>query len=885
MLTNIRHYLTEQKQKLTRGYQDLKARHQAGEGGLEVSHAMSTLWDEVILGTYQSALEDLLPEAAERDQLARSISLLALGGLGRQDVAPYSDVDLMLLYIPGVEPLLEKVAGRLVQDCFDIGLKLSLSTRTIRDACTLAFTDATIMTSLTEMRLLLGSSSLLSKFRERFLRAVRKRAQWSLDFVEKARKQEQSQFGETVYLLSPNVKRSRGGLREIHMVRWMGFIRYGETSLHRLRDIKALTKFDFNHLIDAREFLLRLRNELHFHNGRAVDTLDRAEQLRIAEEWNYPAGLEILPVQELMRQYFRHSTAARYSSFQFINDARGQFTHRSFIDTWVGRREDEHFLVTPRCVSVVKDSMDLVKNDIEQVLRLMEISNRNTCYIEQGTWRSIRNAMLKQTRIVLTTDAKRYFMRMLENPSRLANLLRRLHEMNVLEKIIPAFRHARWLLQFNQYHKYTVDEHTLIAVERLAEFQEDATPVGQAYREIHRKELLHLAMLLHDVGKGYTGDHSEVGAELAEQTADRLELSTEDTETIVFLVRQHLLMSTLAFRRDITDRQVIQQFAEEVGTPQMLRMLFTLTCADMAAVAPGGFNEWRRSLVTELYLRTDAWLHNQRTLEQVLPRVDHLRNSMIDLAPPELRTWMTTSVSRIAKENFRGQSPDVLANNLLEVARLEPGAVSVHSRPLDDTGLIEVTLGKQQQRVSGAFYRLSGAFVRLGLTILSARIELLPSQLAWYSFVLNDRDYAGGAEESRFRQIREVAEQVVTQPVDELVRPRKIWGASDQQAEFSWQRAKVIIDNETSEHANVIDVFSDDHPLLLYAIAKSLYQLELDIRFAKIASHMDQVVVVFYVTDELGIKIASRERLDEIKRRLLEVIRELEVSSEGGASA
>jgi [protein-PII] uridylyltransferase len=877
----MRPYLAEAKQRLLQGYQQLKRQHELGAGGREICNAMSNLWDGLICDNFRAALTEVLPDPNGQGRLARSCSLLALGGLGRQDVAPHSDVDLMLLYIPGVEGEIEQVASRLVQDCYDIGLKLALATRTVRDATTLAFTDPTILTSLTEMRLLAGSSSLLEKFRERFLRAVRKKTQWSLDFVEKARKQEQAQFGESVYLLSPNIKRSRGGLREIHTVRWMGFIRFGETSLNRLCEIKALSRFDFKNLFEAREFLLRLRNELHFHNGRAVDLLDRNEQLRIADAWHYPAGLEILPVQEFMRQYFRHSTAARYSSFQFINDVRGQFEHRSFFDTWVGRREEEHFLVTPRCVAVVKESLDLVKNDIEQVLRLMEISNRSKRFIEQNTWRTIRKAMLKQTQLVLSADAKKYFMRILDNPNRLANLLRRLHEMNVLEKIIPAFRHARWLLQFNQYHKYTVDEHTLIAVEKIADFQEDTTPVGQAYREVQRKDLLHLAVLLHDVGKGYTGDHSEVGAELAEQTADRLGLSSADTETVTFLVRQHLLMSTLAFRRDITDPQVIQQFASEVGSPNTLRMLFTLTCADMAAVAPGGFNEWRRSLVTELYFRTDSWFADQNQPQQKLERMEQFRSSLINLAPDDLQSWMATSVGRIARENLRGQTPENLAKNLVEVARLQPGQVAVHTRQLNDAGLIEVTLGKQQQRVSGAFYRLIGTFVRLGLGILAARIELLPNQLAWYSFVLNDRDFTGPVAESRFQQIRESAAQVVQQPVDELVRPRKVWGAKEPATEFSWQHAKVILDNETAEHANVVDVFSDDHPLLIYTVAKSLYQLNLDIRFAKIAAHLDQVVVVFYVTDAAGVKIDDPLRLDEIKRTLLESIRLLDAGEPG----
>lgn len=875
--SQIRPYILEAKSRLQLGFESLRTQHRAGLGGLETCRGMTRLWDEVLCSNYRAAVDDLFPDEKKRDAYFGSTALVALGGFGRQDVAPFSDVDLMLLYIPGVVPEIEKVAGRLVQDGFDVGLKLSLATRTLRDACTQAFTDPTILTSFTETRLLLGSQSLVEKFHDRFLRLVRRKAHWSMDFVEKSRKKEQDHFGETVYLLSPNIKCSRGGLREIHLVRWLGFVRYGETSLHRLREIKALSKVDFRQLVEAREFLLRLRNELHFHAGRVLDTLDRGEQLRIAELWNYPAGLELLPVQELMRDYFRHSTEARYSSFQFVNDVRGKFGKTSIFEPLVGRRQDEHFIVTPRYVAVSAESKDLVKSDLEQVLRLMEISNRSKKWIEQSTWRSIRNAMIKQSHLKLNAAAKNYFMQMLANPFRLANLLRRLHEMNVLEKIIPAFRHARWLLQFNQYHKYTVDEHTLIAVEMIAAFEDDPSPVGRAYRQVQRKDLLHLATLLHDVGKGYTGDHSEVGSELAEQTCDRLGLSDADTETVSFLVRHHLLMSTLAFRRDITAPQVIEKFALEVGSIEMLRMLFTLTCADMAAVSPGSFNEWRRSLVTELFLRTDAFLGDDEQGNEFVERLGSARRNLVELTPEPWKKWMAASVMKIAVRNFRGQDPAQMVQNLLTVAQLPPEKIFVNVRGVSEPQAIEVTIGKHQQRVSGVFYRLIGSFIRNGLEVFSARIELLPSDLVWYSFLLNDRDFVGPVSPARGDQIAGFVEQVLSQPTDELAKPRRTWGDQKKADEAERQQTRVIIDNETAEHATIIDVFAYDHPNLLYTMAKKLYQLELDIRFAKIASHMDQVVDVFYVTDANGLKILDKAKLEFVRSTLLEALNAVDV--------
>jgi len=876
--SSIRPHIIEAKQRLNVGYELLHQQHQAGAGGLEICRSMTRLWDETICANYRLAVEEIFPDEKSRDAFYGGSALVALGGFGRQDVAPFSDVDLMLLYIPGVVPKIEKVAGRLVQDGFDVGLKLSLATRTLREACTQAFADPTILTSFTETRLLLGSSSLVEKFHERFLRLVRRKTHWSMDIVEKSRKKEQDHFGESVYLLSPNIKSSRGGLREIHLVRWLGFMRYGETSLQRLRDIKALSKVDFRQLFQAREFLLRLRNELHFHAGRAVDTLDRTEQLRIAEQWKYPSGLELLPVQELMRDYFRHSTEARYSSFQFVNDVRGKFDRRTILDTLVGRRQDEHFIVTTRYVAVVPESKDFVKNDLEQVLRLMEISNRSKKWIEQSTWRSIRNAMLKQTQLKLNAAAKTYFMKMLVNPSRLANLLRRLHEMNVLEKIIPAFRHARWLLQFNQYHKYTVDEHTLIAVEMLADFQEDPSLVGKAYRQVERKDLLHLAAILHDLGKGYTGDHSEVGAELAEQTADRLGLSDAESETICFLVRHHLLMSTLAFRRDITDPQVIEKFAIEVGSIEMLRMLFTLTCADMAAVSPGSFNEWRRSLVTELYLRTDAFLGDGAQGNEFVERLSQARLSLVQRTPEKWKKWMAASVMKIAAGNFRELDSATMVDHLLQVAELSPGEVFVHVRPVKNPKALEVTIGKLQQRVSGVFYRLVGAFIRNGLEVLSGRIELLPNDRVWYSFLLHDRDFSGLALEGRCIEIDSTVREVLSQPTDDLTQPRRTWDAQKKADEFYSEQTRVIIDNETADHATVIDVFAYDKPGLLYTLAKKLYQLELDIRFAKIASHMDQVVDVFYIADSEGMKIFDSVKLEFIRTTLLDALKNLESS-------
>lgn len=249
----------------------------------------------------------------------------------------------------------------------------------------------------------------------------------------------------------------------------------------------------------------------------------------------------------------------------------------------VTRQIDEHFRMGPTQIGVIKPSLESVQLDLEQVLRLMQLACLHDKQIEHETWIAIRHAMLKYPEIKFTREAARRFMALLSNTQGLAELLHRLHEMRVLKKIIPGFDHARGLLQFNEYHVYTVDEHSLRAVSNAIQFENEQTVVGKTYRSIRDKSVLHLALLLHDLGKGFSEDHSEVGRRIAEQTGSRLDLSEDATEDIKFLVHNHLVMAHLAFHRDISDESLVAEFASNVGSVQLLSKLYVLTCADISA--------------------------------------------------------------------------------------------------------------------------------------------------------------------------------------------------------------------------------------------------------------------------------------------------------------
>ena len=596
--TKLRSSILTAKERLQQGRVKLHERHARGAFGAEILAGMSDLFDTVVLELFEAVLADLGETGPHG--LASEIALVPHGGYGRRDVAPFSDVDLMILHRRGTARRVAPLAERLVRDLYDVGLHLGQSVRTVTDACSLARQDATICTSLIEARYLAGSVGLFAQFAHRFERQTRRRARRLIAEIDFARCEERGQFGETVYLLEPNVKRSQGGLRDIQLMRWVGFARYGVAEPDGLRLAGALPRPDHELIRRAIEFLLQLRNEMHFASGKSSDVLDRAEQMRLAQLYGYTGRAGLLPVEQFMQEYFRMTNAVSHIVSRFVLTVRSAPAWLDVFSPLYSHRFERDFRVSRSYVSVYPTSLDKVRGDLAEILRLADLANRYDKRIAHATSEAIRAAIPDLADEVTPAVAQR-FLSLMDHPARLGELLRNLHEMGALEKIIPAFEHARSLLQFNEYHKYTVDEHCIRAVEAATNFAQDKGPLGRVYRRIKCKWLLHLVLLLHDLGKGFAEDHSDVGRDIAEQTVRRLGLSESDTEFLKFLVHKHLQMSHLAFRRDTSDPQLIVRFAVEVGSPEALQMLFVLTAADFAAVGPGVLNGWKVQVLTDVY--------------------------------------------------------------------------------------------------------------------------------------------------------------------------------------------------------------------------------------------------------------------------------------------
>jgi [protein-PII] uridylyltransferase len=866
------------------GREKLRRQHESGSPGVQVCAHFTELLEGVVVQLFHDALADSPPNL--RRELAGQTAVIAHSGFGRRAMAPYSDVDVMLLHAPEIRQALIPVVRRFSQNLYDTGMDVGFAARTAREARQLALTDATVFSSLSESRLIVGEEPLFDAFAANFRRLTKRRWPRLLTAVEAARREERGTYGETVFLLEPNIKRSRGGLRDLQLIRWIGFIRYGENDYDALAQGGWLTKEEHRKLRAARDFLLWLRNDLHFQHAKAEDVLDRTEQLRVATLRNYTAVEGLLPVEQFMREYFQHTSDVRDIAAHLAAGARPRPLSRRLIEPLVSHQFEWDFRVGPTHIAATRRGLAKLRGDIAEVLRLLDLANLHNKRIEHETWQEIRSSMLSRgpanPNQPLPRDVAERFLSLLSQPAQLGELLRKLHELRALEQLIPGMTHARGLLQFNAYHRYTVDEHSIRVVEYLTSLLTVPGVPGEVYRSIKNKAGLHLAALLHDLGKGYVQDHSEVGSWLAVQTAARLGLNEHDAETIRLLVHKHLRMSHLAQQHDIHNEHVVVPFAVEVGSPEVLKMLYVLTLADLAAVGPGVLNEWKQQLLTDLYEHTLHLLTSDSPAEAASERLRKRREAVMSLARrQEGLAWLETQIISLPASCLFDWLPlEVVArlDRLRKLSRTEAvvwGDYRPHQRA------VEYTVGTYEEITPGIFYKLTGALASHRQQILSADINTLAEGLVLDRFYVQDPDYAGPPPQQRIDEIGRALVAALKDNTDKPPTFRKLWQQRDSVLAAAIQHlpTRVTIDNSTADNFTIIAAFAYDKLGLLYAIARTLFELNLSVSTAKIGTHLDQVVDVFYVTDQItGSKILDEERLTVIRQRLMAAIEEVQAA-------
>ncbi len=881
-VVSLRPVIVRSRERLRVGREKCRAQHDAGSRGVQVSTRLADLYDDIVLDVWGEAIDQYTD-----DPLLSGIALVAHGGFGRRDLAPYSDVDLMLLTTWGSSPLAEKLSAQLSRDLVDAGLDVGFSLRMPHEACRLSWSDPVIFSSLTESRLLAGSLQVYSRFFESLRRGAMRRSGEVIREVVSARREERKKWGETNFLLRPNVKRSRGALRDIQLIRWIAFARYGEVDLDQLNRLGALPDEDYRQLRDAYEFMLRLRNELHFRDNRCQDVLDRPTQMKIAEAWGYRGSEGVLPVEEFMQEYFDNTRNVRYAAAFFADDARSQPLYAQIFERVFSKRIDESIQMGPTHIWINAEDLDQFACSLPQVLGLMNLANHHRRRISHRTWQAIRKAM--QDREPTRPDLKSIgsFLALMSRPGRLPSLLRRLHELRIIEQLIPEFKRTRGLLQFNAYHKYTVDAHCIRAVEAATSLQDSSSPMGRRYRRLKDKTLLHLALLIHDIGKGYEEDHCIVGARIARKTAERLELDPESSEILEWLVLKHLDVNVAAFRHDLNDPKIVLSFAKEVGSIRRLELLIVHAVADLEAVGPEVVTDWKMNLIEELYLRTRRYFETGylpgENDEELKAKRNEVRAALqqVNASPSCYRVLDEFPMSLLNRDD-----PQKLASHLQAAAQ----TTDTEGKPLclgefDPrlSAMRYTVIHREGDQIIGTFSRVTGALMTCGQIILRAQIETIDGDLVWDHFWVTDPDYPGEPPQSRIDEVCQRVCQLLQSPDTPLPPLRRVW-ASQQHREpesVNVLPTNVVFDNDTVDRYTILSLFTYDQVGLLYRIAAALASLRMVLHFAKIDTHLDQIADVFYVSEQDGQKILDPQRQDQIRELLVQLATEgLEESSQ-----
>ncbi len=889
---------TDRIAELRKRVEDLRQqslrRFQQGASGLQTASFLSQLMDEFVVQVFEEVLAT--SGTAVTEQLQGHIALVAVGGTGRGDVCPFSDVDLLFLHDSNVTVLFEPIASQVQRDLWDAGLTLGASVRTIANSISWARQEPQFATSLIDTRLLCGAQLLLDQLQSKFSRNVVKSRlnQFFIDIVE-ARDKERGEHGATTQQLEPDIKRSLGGLRDLHLIRWIGFAWHGAGDVDTLRLNGSITKDEARKLLHAYEFLIGLRIDLHFAAGKEQDTLSRDDQLRIAKLRNISAAEGQSPVERFMQEYFQHSSVVADLTRRFIERTRHKPWATLAVDYLLSYRIDEIYNVGPEFIDIPggKNRQEACST-LEGSLHLYLTAVRYHRQVAPRLAEAIKQQQFKSPPI-LSADASQSFLAVLRTTGTLGVALRGLHENGVLDAILPCFQRIRCLLQFNQYHHYTVDEHTLRAIEAAENFESDTSAVGRAYREIHHKELLHLALLLHDAGKGYEEDHSEVGRRIAAEMSQRLGLPDHQRDLVMFLVHRHLKMADLALRRDINDPAVLLKFSHEVGSPDSLRMLFVLTASDISAVGPGVWNQWKSELTTTLYERTMLWLSGKSHLFDEATRLKTIMQQVAGLIADSSNDKRIISGRTVTTDTLAEQLDQFPAHYLLETApgriaddfrvvqSRQPDEIHVEAKYDAETATAEYRIITHEQLAPGCFHKLSGVLSAKRLAILSAAICTTLDGVIIDVYRVRDADHAGEIPAWRVEEVAAAIRKVLRgeTDVESLMKSRGRFALTATSGPVSDLPMRIVVDNESSDRYTVIDVFAHDRPGLLYAITRALYELKLSVVLAKIATHFDQVLDVFFVTGSDNRKVDDGDRLKAIRELLIVQLTEFENSATG----
>jgi [protein-PII] uridylyltransferase len=840
-----------------------------------VTSGYTWLTDQLIALTWETVTEFIHrnPNPTEGERLA----VIAVGGYGRGEMAPFSDVDLLFLTPYKITAWAESVIESMLYILWDLKLKVGHSSRTVKDCLRLGAEDFTIRTAMLEHRFLIGYEPLAKELDTKLWKNLFKGTE--AEFIEAKLEERDARHikqGQR-YMVEPNVKEGKGGLRDLQSLFWIA--KY----IHRTDDIEELVRTgvfrpeEFKTFIKAENFLWAVRCHLHLASGRATEQLTFDMQVEVAERMGYTDKSGRRAVEIFMQDFFRHATAV------------GDLT-RIFLTSLEASRQKEPPLLM-RLLSrapKVKPGYEVLNNrlaivdekaflaDKINLLRIFEEALRTGLLIHADAMRLISaNLKLVDKDMRASKEAQRIFIDLLLKHGNPERALRRMNELGVLSAFIPEFEPIVAMMQYNMYHHYTVDEHTIQCIWNLSEIEhgnlrESLPVVSTILKEGVNRRVLYIALLLHDIGKGRDEDHSVVGAKIARTVAPRLGLNKQECATVEWLVRYHLLMSDMAQKRDIADPRTVRDFAKAVQTKERLDLLCVLTVCDIRGVGPNTWNNWKAVLIRALYRQTRRALQDGM---EALNRENRgaeakktLRDALSDWDAKDLRI----ETGRHYPPYWQGlhvTAHKVFAELLRNIADDE---IRIDIHPDEDRDATRVCFALTDH--PGIFSRLAGALALSGANVVDARTFTSKDGYATAVFWIQDAD-GSPYEDVRIPRLRQMITKTLRGEVvaRDAIKPRDKIKKRERAFKVP---TSITFDNEGSEIYTIIEVDTRDRPGLLYDLTRTLANANVYIASAVIATFGEQVVDTFYVKDMFGLKFFSESKQRSLETKLRTAISE-----------
>jgi [protein-PII] uridylyltransferase len=862
------------RQALASGREEIARRLAAKpSAGTECAAAQAFLVDQLVRVIHDHVIGHLY-KSSNRSTGER-LTIMAVGGYGRGEMAPHSDVDIAFLTPSKQTVWCEQVIEAMLYLLWDLGLKIGHSSRSLDDMVRMARSDLTIRTALLEGRYVWGDQALFDEAQRRFWQDVVQGTERQFVAEKLAERNERhKRQGDSRYVVEPNVKEGKGCLRDLHTLYWIGKYIHKVRDASELVDVGLLTPTEYRTFRRAETFFWAVRCHLHTITRRAEDRLTFDLQREVAARMQFSDRPGKSAVERFMQYFFLQAKHVGTLTGVFLAQLEEQSTARQPRGLLAGFRARPRMLRGYRVfggkINVISD--DWFVQDPVRLIEIFAIADSEHLEIHPDATRLVaRDARLIDAEVRANSRANALFLDILTSRNDPETTLRWFNEAGVFGRFVPDFGRVNAQMQFDMYHHYTVDEHTIRAIgllSRIEKGEEKAEhPIAtMLFPKIALRRALYVAVLLHDIAKGRRGDHSILGAEVAQKLCPRLGLNPDETELVSWLVRQHLQMSATAFKRDLADWKTITDFVATVQSLERLRQLTVLTIVDIRAVGPGVWNSWKRQLLGELYSLSEERLR--------LGHAEHGRAERIAAKKKLVAAGLAGQAELVEKVgNLLGDAywiaepDDIIAMNLKQLDAENGAPLDVATEYYAARGATLVTVIAADH--PGLFYRIAGGIHLAGGNIIDARIHTARNGMAVDNFLVQDPLGRPFMEDGQLARIKAAIADALANRV-KLVPQLDARPLARPRAEAFTVRPRVEFDNNASNRFTVIEVNARDRPALLNRLARALFEARLIVHSAHITTYGERAADTFYVTDLLGEKIEESERVKAVEKLLLE---------------